>query len=118
MKTNTFQISCPKCNHEFSPEAAIEAHLRGQLEKEFALKNAESLRVAEEQTKATMQKAFQDKIDHLEKDSLSKAEKLRELENRSLSMSLKEKEIAEREARLQLEGLIIANGNEFLLPKR
>lgn len=52
MKTNKLQISCPNCGHEFSPEAAIEHHLRSLFEKEYAEKLAANTKAIEDKVKA------------------------------------------------------------------
>lgn len=44
MKDTTLQITCPECGHQFSPEKALEGHLRAHLEKEYADKLAANVK--------------------------------------------------------------------------
>jgi hypothetical protein len=51
MENTTLKITNPGCGRTFSPEAAIEAYLRGHREKAYALRNAESIKRAENRVK-------------------------------------------------------------------
>ena len=103
MESNNLQIACPNCGHHFSPEAALEGHLRVHLEKEYAEKNAASAKIAEERAKGTAQREFQAQIEALEKDSLLKSQKLQELEKKTMSLALREKELKEKEERADID---------------
>ena len=103
MKNTNQKISCPNCGHAFSPEAAIEAHLREHLEKEYAQRNAESIKAAENRAKVAAKAEFKAKMESLENDSRAKSQRLQELEDQALSMELREKQVAEREERTELD---------------
>ncbi len=100
---NSLQIPCPNCGHQFSPESAIEAHLRVHLEQEYAKKNAENMKAAENRAKLALEAEFKSKIEMLQKDSQLKGEKLKELEKQGLALAVREKELSDREARAELE---------------
>lgn len=100
---STLQIACPNCGHQFSPESAIEAHLRTHLEQEYAKKNAESLKVTENRVRRAAEAEFKEKLEMLDKDSQLKSEKLKELEKQAVAVAIREKELGEREERAELE---------------
>jgi hypothetical protein len=100
---NTLQIACPNCGHQFSPENAIEAHLRTHLEKEYALKNAESIKAAENRAKVSAEAEFKATVERLQRDTQLKGEKLKEMERQALSLAVREKELRDREERAELE---------------
>lgn len=100
---NDLKITCPECGHQFSPEAAVEGHLRAHLEKEFSEKLEASTRVIEQKIKASAQSEYLVKVESLEKESAEKSAKLKELEKQSISIALKEKELREREERSELD---------------
>lgn len=100
---STLQIACPNCGHQFSPESAIEAHLRTHLEQEYAKKNAESLKVAENRARLAAEAEFKEKLESLNKDSQLKSEKLKALEKQAVAVAIREKELGEREERAELE---------------
>lgn len=100
---STLQIPCPNCGHQFSPESAIEAHLRTHLEQEYAKKNAESVKIAENRAKLAVEEEFKAKIELLNKDAQLKSQKLQEMERHAVSLELREKELREREERAELE---------------
>ena len=100
---NDLKITCPECGHQFSPEAAVEGHLRANLEKEFAEKLAASTRAIEEKAKASAKSEYQIKVETLEKETAEKSMKLNELEKQSLVIAMKEKELSEREERGELD---------------
>jgi hypothetical protein len=100
---NTLKIACPNCGHQFSPEAAIEAHVRAHLEKELAQKNAESVKLAEKRARENAEAEFQARIESLEKDRQLKTEKLREMEKLAVSLQQRESLLAEREEHLELD---------------
>lgn len=102
MKKN-LEITCPQCGHKFSPEAAVEGHLRAHLEKEYAEKMAADSKAIEERVKASTQSEFQNKVDALEKEALQKSQRVQELEVQNLSVTQREKELREREERSDLE---------------
>jgi len=93
------QITCPECGHQFSPEKALEAHLRAHLEKEYAEKMAS----VEERMKAQAKAELAAKVETLEKEAFEKTEKIRELEKQSVTLKLKEKELKEKEELAELE---------------
>ena len=97
------EITCPQCGHQFSPEAAVEGHLRAHLEKEYATKMEANSKAVEERVKASTQSEFQNKVNALEKESLQKSQKLQELEMEKVSITQREKELNEREERAELE---------------
>ena len=103
MKSNKLQISCPNCGHEFSPEAALEGHLRAHLEKEYAEKNAISTKIAEDRARSAAQLEYESKIEALEKDRRLQSQKLREFEKKSLDLAERERELDEREERTELD---------------
>jgi hypothetical protein len=100
---NDLKIACPECGHQFSPEAAVEGHLRAHLEKEFAEKIKASTLAIEEKAKAAAMSEYQAKVESLEKETAEKSGKLKELEKQSLVVAQKEKELREREERSELE---------------
>jgi hypothetical protein len=96
-------ISCPECGHQFSPEAAVEGHLRMHLEKEYAQKLDSMIKESEAKAKADALEQYRNEIELLKRDAKAKSEKLSEMEKQSLQLSLKEKEILEREQRIEME---------------
>jgi hypothetical protein len=111
------EITCPQCGHQFSPEAAVEGHLRAHLEKEYALKMEANSKAVEERVKASAQSEFQNKVNALEKESLQKSQKLQELEMEKVSIAQREKELNEREERaeLELKKKLLAGGEKIRL---
>lgn len=103
MKDTTLQITCPECGHQFSPEKALEGHLRAHLEKEYADKMAANSSLIEERVTAKKQAEFSAKIETLEREASQKGQKIKELEKQSLVLTQKEKELKEREERSDLE---------------
>ena len=103
MKDSTLQIICPECGHQFSPEKALEGHLRTHLEKEYADKMATNSMLIEERVKAKTQAEFSAKLETLEKEASQKSLKIKELEKQSLALAQKEKELKEKEERSDLE---------------
>lgn len=89
------EITCPQCGHQFSPEAAVEGHLRAHLEKEYALKMEANSKLVEERVKS--------KVNALEKESFEKSKKLQQLEMEKISLTQREKDLNEREERAELE---------------
>jgi hypothetical protein len=100
---NNLKITCPECGHQFSPEAAVEGHLRLQLEKEYAEKLAANTKSIEEKVKASAIADHQVKIELIEKESAQKSKRLQELEKQSLILAQKEKDLLEKEERSELE---------------
>jgi hypothetical protein len=97
------EITCPQCGHQFSPEAAVEGHLRAHLEKEYALKMEANSKLVEERVKASAESEFQSKVNALEKESFEKSKKLQQLEMEKISLTQREKDLNEREERAELE---------------
>ncbi len=100
---NDLKITCPSCGHQFSPEAAVEGHLRAHLEIEYAEKLAANSKANEAKAIASATAQYKTKMELLEKESLDKSQKLQELEKQSLILVQKEKELSEREERSDLE---------------
>jgi hypothetical protein len=96
-------ITCPECGHQFSPEAAIEGHLRAHLEKEYAQKLDARLKESEAKAKADALDQYRNEIEVLKKDAKLKSENLSELEKQSLELTLKEKQLLDREQGLEIE---------------
>jgi len=96
-------ITCPECGHQFSPEAAVEGHLRLHLEKEYAQKLDSMVKESEAKAKADALAQYRHEIDLLKMEAKAKSEKLSEMEKQSLELSLKEKQILEREQRIEIE---------------
>lgn len=103
MKNSTLQITCPECGHQFSPEKALEGHLRAHLEKEYADKMETNSILIEQRVKANTQAEFSAKLETLEKEASQKSEKIKKLEKQSLALAQKEKELKEKEERSDLE---------------
>lgn len=103
MKNSTLQITCPECGHQFSPEKALEGHLRAHLEKEYADKMETNSILIEQRVKANTQAEFSAKLETLEKEASEKSQKIKELEKQSLALAQKEKELKEKEERSDLE---------------
>jgi hypothetical protein len=103
MKNTALQITCPECGHQFSPEKALEGHLRAHLEKEYADKMATSSKLIEERVKATTQAEFLTKVETLEKEASQKSQKIKELEKQSLALAQKEKELIQKEESSELD---------------
>lgn len=114
---NDLKITCPDCGHQFSPEAALEGHLRTHLDKEYAEKLALSTKAIEEKVKANTISEFQTKMECLEKEVSQKSQKLQELEKQSLLLGQKEKELREREecAELELKKKLLAGEEKIRL---
>lgn len=106
---NNLKITCPECSHQFSPEAAIEGHLRSHFEKEYTEKLVVTTKSIEEKAKASAKSEYQAKLDTLEKESQLKSKKLQELEKKELQISLREKELSDLQ-----ENMEIAMRKEFL----
>ncbi len=100
---NNLKITCPECGHQFSPEAAVEGHVRIHLEKEYAEKLAVTAKSIEEMLKATAYADYQAKIELMESESAQKSNRLQELEKESLNLLQKEKDLRERQERSELE---------------
>ncbi len=107
---NALKITCPECGHQFSPEAAVEGHLRAHLEKEYAEKLAANAKTIETESDARAFAAFQAKVDTLEKETNDKSMKLQELENLAVVLAQKEKEL-----RKQAEGADLEFKKKMLL---
>lgn len=103
METKSVQITCPQCGHQFSPEAAMEGHLRAHLEKEYSEKSAVLLKNAELRAKEQAQQEYAAKIKFLETDAAEKSRKVRELEIQSLALRQKEKELLKKSEEANLE---------------
>jgi hypothetical protein len=103
MKENNFQITCPQCGHQFSPEKALEGHLRAHLEKEYADRMATNSKLIEERIRESAQKEFAIKVEVLEKEASLKNQKIKELEKQSIAFDQKEKLLKEKEERFELE---------------
>lgn len=103
MKDTALQITCPECGHQFSPEKAIEGHLRTHLEKEYAEKMLANSRLIEERVKASTHTEYLAKLEMLEEEASQKSRKIKELEKHSLVLAQKEKELKEKEERSELE---------------
>lgn len=97
------QITCPECGHQFSPEKAIEGHLRAHLEKEYAEKMMANSKIIEERVIAKTQAEYLEKVQLLEEEASQKSQKIKELEKQSLILVQKEKELKEKEERSELE---------------
>jgi len=100
---NDLKITCPSCGHQFSPEAAVEGHLRAHLEKEYAEKLASNSKAIEVKAAASATAEYKTKMELLEKESFDKSQKLQEFEKQSLVLAQKEKELNEKEERADLE---------------
>jgi hypothetical protein len=100
---NNLKITCPECGHQFSPEAALEGHVRAHLDKEYAEKLALKTKAIEEKVKAIAVSDFQTKMELLEKELSQKGLKLQELEKQSFAIAQKEKELQQREERAELD---------------
>lgn len=100
---NNLKITCPECGHQFSPEAAVEGHLRAHLEKEYTEKLAVSSRSIEEKAKASVTAEYQAKMELMENEVSQKSQKLQALEKQSLLLEQREKELREKEERSDLE---------------
>ena len=103
MKEKSLEINCPHCGHQFSPEKAIESHLRTHLEKEFADKMVTNSKLIEEKAKEVTKAQFATKLEALENETLMKTQKIKELENESVTLAQRERELKEREENLGLE---------------
>lgn len=103
MKNTTIQITCPECGHQFSPEKALEGHLRAHLEKEYADKMAANSILIEERAKAKAHAEFSVKLETLEKEASQKSQKIKEMEKQSLALAHREKELKEKEERSDLD---------------
>lgn len=103
MKDKSLEITCPHCGSNFSPEKAIEGHLRAHLEKEYADKLALNLKLIEDKAKEVTKAEFSAKLEALENDARTKGQKIKDLEKQSLVLSQKEKELVDREENLELE---------------
>jgi len=100
---NNLKITCPDCGHIFSPEAALEGHLRSHLDKEYALKLAQSTKEIEERAKSNASSEFQVKMELLEKEVSQKSKMLKESELKSLTLEQRERSLLDREERAELE---------------
>jgi hypothetical protein len=100
---NNLKITCPECGHQFSPEAAVEGHLRTHLEKEYTEKLTVSTKAIEEKAKASVTAEYQTKMELMEKEVSQKSQKLQKLEKQSLLLDQREKELREREERSELD---------------
>lgn len=102
MKTNV-KITCPECGSQFSPEAALEGHLRAHLDKEYAEKLALSTKAIEERVTVKASSDFQARMEVLEKELAQKGAKVLELEKKSLEIAQKEKDLRDREEAAELD---------------
>ena len=100
---NTLKITCPHCGNQFSPNAAIEGHLRAHMEKEYEGKLANSRKAIERQVQTTIQAEYQERIDLLQQDVETKAQRLKELTKREESLNVKEKELDNMKENIELE---------------
>lgn len=96
-------IVCPKCEHEFSPEAVVEKHLREHLEKDYAEKLAAKIKVVQSEAKVKAEEEYKTKLDSLENEAKEKSQKLREFELQALTIAEKEKAITIKEENFELE---------------
>jgi hypothetical protein len=100
---NKLHITCPECGHQFSPEAAIESHVRIHLEEEYAKKLAEVRKAAEERAMSAAKAEVEASLKALQKEAAEKDARVKELEQQSLKLAQKEKELRKREERNELE---------------
>jgi len=103
MKESTLQITCPTCGNQFSPEAAIESHLRTHLEKEYAERLTANAKTIEEKATAKAFAEFSSKVQALEKETSEKSAKLQTLEQQSIILEQRERDLREKEQRSELE---------------
>lgn len=103
MENTLLQITCPECGHQFSPEKAIESHLRSHLEKEYAEKMMANSKIIEDRAIAKTQAEYLEKVQMLEEEASQKSQKIKELEKQSLILVQKERELKEKEERSELE---------------
>jgi hypothetical protein len=96
-------IKCPHCGGNFSPEEAIGHDLRRKMEQDFQRKLAESERVMEEIIRKQENDRFQQQLERLKQESLSKTQRLKLLEEQTLNLRQKELEVQDREERIELE---------------
>src|SRR5688572_7621416 len=99
MEKNKLQILCPECGHQFSPEKALEGHLKQHFEKEYADKLAVKVKEAADRAMISTQEEFKAKFEALQAEAQQKAQKLKELEGKSVALAQKERELSEREER-------------------
>lgn len=105
MSNNTMEktlISCPSCGHKFSPEAAIEGHLRENLSKEYNEKWSAQKRELEQKVKSAADAEYQQKITAVEAQAKEKADKLAQLEKKELEWQSKERALKDREEQLDI----------------
>jgi len=100
---NEVKITCPACGHQFSPEAAIEGHLRIHLEKEYADRLASKAKTIEEEATARAFAAFETQVQALEKEGAEKSAQLIDLDKKLFKLGQKEKELNDREQRFELD---------------
>lgn len=100
---NNLKITCPDCGHIFSPEAALEGHLRSHLDKEYAEKLAQSTKQIEERAKANASSEFNVKMELLEKEVSERSKMLKEAESKSIALEQRERSLVDREERTELE---------------
>lgn len=100
---NKLNITCPDCGHQFSPEAAIEGHVRIHLEEEYAKKLAEVRKGAEERAMNAAKAEVEATLKILQDEAAEKSARVKELEQQSLKLAQKEKELRRREEKNELE---------------
>lgn len=102
MKKAQFQITCPECGHEFSPETAIAGQLKAHLEKEYAKKLESQRKSIETEVRASAMEGYQAKIKALESESSQKSKQLKKLEEQAVDLATREKELKVRAERQDL----------------
>jgi len=103
MQTKSITITCPSCGHEFSPEAAIEGHLRTHLEEEYAEKNARVILEAGEKARAVAEKEFSTRLKSAEADAAEKAKRLLEAEKNAIALAEREKDLSLKLEHMDME---------------
>src|SRR5690606_16849255 len=100
---NKLNITCPDCGHQFSPEAAIEGHVRIHLEEEYAKKLAEVRKAADERAMRAAKAEVEATLKTLQDEAAEKSARVIELEQQSLKLAQKEKELRKREEKNEIE---------------
>lgn len=95
-------ISCPKCQHQFSPEAALEGTLRDKLAKEFDVRMQTQTESLKASLKDEAAKEYQHKLVMLEADAREKADKLLVLQKQEVEWQEKERALKNREEQMEL----------------
>jgi hypothetical protein len=102
MEAQKTLISCPGCGHQFSPEAAIEGHLRKELAKEFNEKYSNEKKLLEQKIQTATAQEFQQKLLAVEAQAKEKTDQLADMQRKELEWKSKERALKEREEQMEL----------------